>query len=421
MHLTVTELNYQIKHFLENNQALKDVTLEGEISNWKFSHGHYFFAIKDETSLIKCIIYASTASRITEIINIKDGAKVVITSSINVYPKRGEYSLIVTQISLLGLGALHQKYLDTKKYLAKKGIFDQKYKKVIPQFPRNIGIVTSPTGAAVEDIVRNCQRRWPIAKLTLFPVVVQGPKAASSIANSIKQINDDFLTEIDVLIIGRGGGSFEDLFAFNELNVLKAIFYSKIPIIAAIGHENDESLAEFVADAKASTPTGAAEIATPNINALIDSMDIYHNRLVSAISNKFNIVQNQFNHLSTIFSKNQTIANFEKSFNDKLVKFNNLLVTKFDHINSKTDVKTMQLKNAIKNLWINKHHNFTLFSEKLDLLNPQLTIAKGYAAIEIKGKVIKSINEIKINDKIKLRLIDGSAIATINQLTKTKE
>ncbi len=415
MKLTVTELNRKIKLILENNQELIDVILEGEISNLKLSNGHYFFAIKDEHSLIKCIIYSSNAKNIP---NIENGAKVIIRSSISVYPKRGEYSLIVKTLALSGIGALHQKYLDTKKFLTAKGVFNNKYKKVIPKFPLNIGIVTSATGAAVEDIIKNCHRRWPIAKLWLFPAIVQGPKSATNIATIIKKINEDFLNTIDVLIIGRGGGSFEDLYSFSELVVVKAIFYSKIPIIAAVGHENDESLSEFVADMSASTPTGAAEAATPNINKLIESMDISHNRLQTLINNKLNIAKNNLKISMKALLQNRTIMKLENSITNKAEQLQNLAHDKLKVFNTKINNQYFKINNSINKLIVNKSHNFTLSDQKLNIINPKTTLSKGYAALEVNGKIIKSINDININDKIRLTLLDGNALATVNKINK---
>ncbi len=417
MNFTVTELNRKIKSILENNQTLKDVVLEGEISNLKLSNGHYFFAIKDEHSLIKCIIYSSVAKNIT---SIKNGNKVIAHSSISVYPKRGEYNLIVKSLELLGLGALHQKYLNTKKYLENKGVFNNKYKKNIPKFPTNIGIVTSATGAAVEDIIKNCTRRWPIAKLWLFPAIVQGQKSAKNIATIIKKINEDYLNKIDVLIVGRGGGSFEDLYSFSELEVVKAIFYSKIPIIAAVGHENDESLSEFVADMSASTPTGAAEAATPNIFQLTELMDIFNNRLQTLINNKFNIMKNNLQSSIKALLRNRTILKLDNSINQKSEKLKINIINKLKSFNDDVNYKNIKINNTINKMMVNKSHNFILFSQKLNILNPKSTLNKGYAALEINDKIIKSINDININDKIKLTLLDGQAEATIDKIRKIK-
>ena len=269
-YLTVTALTKYIKYKFDHDTNLKEVLLEGEISNFKHnSRGHFYFTLKDENASISAIMFATQASNVK--FEPTDGMKVYVKGSLSVYEASGSYQIYVTEMKSDGIGDLYLAYERLKKELERKGLFDQAHKKPIPRFPKTVGVITSPTGAAVRDIIKTIERRYPLCSVVLYPAIVQGDKAKDDVVKQINKANKDRIC--DVLIIGRGGGSIEDLWAFNERVVAKAIYDSEIPIISAVGHEIDFTIADYVADIRAATPTAAAEIATPNITNLIENIN----------------------------------------------------------------------------------------------------------------------------------------------------
>ena len=283
-YLSVTALTKYIKYKLEGDTHLKQIYLKGEISNLtKHSRGHYYFSLKDENAQIKAIMFSSATKSLA--FDPKDGDKVLAYGAISVYEPSGSYSIQIYQMEPDGIGALYLAYEKLKEELEEKGYFSQTRKKPIPKYPSAIGVITSPTGAAIRDIIHTIERRYPLTKLILYPALVQGDTAKESIRDQINKANQDSL--VDVLIVGRGGGSIEDLWAFNERVVAEAIYASKIPIISAVGHETDFTISDFVSDLRAPTPTAAAELATPDKNTLMRTVETFKETLNSRISTIF--------------------------------------------------------------------------------------------------------------------------------------
>ena len=328
-YLSVSVINRYIKHIIDTDINLQRVFIKGEISNFKaHSTGHLYFSIKDETSKINAIMFNGNARKLN--FNPTDGAKVLITGRISVYEATGNYQIYVDEMIEDGVGNLYIAFEKLKKQLAAEGLFDSKYKKPIPKYPTKIGVVTANTGAAIKDILSTIKRRFPIGQVILFPSLVQGDNAAKDIVKKIKLANT---YDLDVLIVGRGGGSIEDLWPFNEEIVARAIFDSKIPVISAVGHEVDFTIADFVADLRAPTPTGAAEMAVPNLvdlNKYIEQLKI---RLSSDIIKKINIQKLNLDSLrNSYILKNPSILFENKKQNLDLIsnKINELLVKKLE-------------------------------------------------------------------------------------------
>ncbi len=286
-YLTVTSLTRYLKYKFENDENLRKVFLKGEISNFKaHTTGHLYFSIKDETSKINAIMFKSNASKLNFMP--VEGMKVLVTGSVRVYEATGNYQIYVDELIEDGIGNLYVAFEELKKKLTKEGLFDSKYKKALPKIPNKVGIVTAKTGAAIKDILSTIKRRYPLCETYLFPCLVQGENAPSDIVNKIKQADK---YNLDVLIVGRGGGSFEDLNCFNDEEVARTIFACNTPVISAVGHEIDFTIADYVADFRAPTPTGAAEIAVPNIIDLKNILKQYNIRLNEAMMNKTNYLK----------------------------------------------------------------------------------------------------------------------------------
>ena len=294
-YISVTQLTRYIKYKIDNDVNLNEVFLKGEISNFKaHSRGHYYFTLKDEGSRINAIMFSS-ATRNVKFIP-QDGMKVLVTGKISVFEATGQYQIYVNEMLEDGIGNLYIAYEQLKKKLQEEGLFDEKYKKPIPKIPNRVGVVTAPTGAAIKDIISTIKRRWPLTEIYLFPALVQGEDAKEDIVRQIKRADE---YNLDTLIVGRGGGSIEDLWAFNEEIVARAIFECKTPVISAVGHEIDFTIADFVADLRAPTPTGAAEMAVPQLSDVTKYLNQINIRLNNTISNKINQNKRKLNDLMT--------------------------------------------------------------------------------------------------------------------------
>lgn len=434
--LTVTQLNYQIKNLLEGQGLLQGFSLKGEISN--FTHhrsGHLYFALKDENSQVRAIMFQGHAKSLT--FSPKDGDKVTVTANISVYPPQGTYSLQVTSMQVDGAGELYLKYLELKNKLKSLGWFD-KPKKTIPKFPKNIGVVTSPTGAVIQDITNTVNRRYRLTNIILYPANVQGADASKMIANQIEKANTENI--VDVLIVGRGGGSLEDLWGFNELVTISAIYNSKIPIITAIGHETDDTISDLVSDLRAPTPTAAAEIATPNSFDLANQLKDYNENIKFKLTNILNKHQTSLVYLTErvekagplkkLFENKDKLSNLTKFLNNYFkqivninnnnlntykLKINNLspknkLTNSFDKIN--------QIKEKLgKNYYYileKQDNNLSLLQNKLIILNPMYQMKRGFTiTADTKGNIVKSVKHINKDELINVKFYDGDVDAKI--------
>ncbi|MDD5980289.1 MAG: exodeoxyribonuclease VII large subunit [bacterium] len=405
-YLTVTQINKYIKYKFDNDENLNLVYLKGEISNFKnHSTGHLYFTIKDETSRIMAVMFRNNASKIK--FNPVDGSKVLVVGRVGVYEANGNYQIYVEEMLEDGVGNLAIEFEKLKKKLSEKGYFDDKYKKPIPKFPKKIGIITATTGAAIRDIITTINRRYRNVELDIFPCLVQGVDAKNDIVRNLKIANN---FDLDLIILGRGGGSIEDLWAFNEEIVAEAVFKSKIPIISAVGHEIDFTISDFVADLRAPTPTAAAELAVPNTIELITYINQLNIRKNKSILNIINKKREKLDALKTSY----ILKNPQSIYEVKAQKIDNLIekliyVTSskitnnkniLDNLNNKKDV-------LIKNILDKKTNRYLNILNKLEPLNPILTIKRGYTITKKDDKSLSSIKDVFENDLIKTTLNDG--------------
>ena len=389
--ISVTDLSKYIKEKIAGDEVLNNVLVKGEISNYKHHYtGHLYFTLKDENSLIKCIMFRSAAVNLK--FEPKDGMKVMVFGTVSVFERDGVYQIYCKAMQEDGMGSLYKAYEEMKARLEKEGLFEQSHKKKIPMFPKCIGVLTSNTGAVIRDIINVSTRRNPNVYIKLLPVPVQGEGAAEKIAEAIKIMNDKKLA--DVIIVARGGGSLEDLWPFNEEIVARAIYDSELPIISAVGHETDFTIADFVADLRAPTPSAAAELAVPNISDIMLKLESYNNRYKLALKKKVEFMR----------------LRYEKCMNSRVFK------EPLQKINEKymlIDMKVKSMQNSISNIYNAKKTNMVKHIAKLDALSPLKTLTRGYSIIQLEGKVVKSVNQLKKDDEVVLKLVDGQAKAKI--------
>lgn len=389
--VTVTQLNKYLKDRFDEDENLNAILVKGEISNFKNHYtGHLYFTLKDENSLIKCIMFKSYAEKLT--FKPKDGMKVMVFGTVSVFERDGVYQIYAKSMMEDGIGDLHEQFEQLKAKLEKEGLFEQSHKKIIPLYPNVIGVLTSQTGAVIRDIINVSTRRNPNVYIRLLPVPVQGPGAAEQIADKIRIMNEKKLA--DVLIIGRGGGSLEDLWPFNEEIVARAIYDSELPVISAVGHETDFSISDFVADLRAPTPSAAAELAVPNISDILLKLQNYNLRYKNALKKKIEIMKLRYEKCM-----------MNKVFKDPLQNIHEKYIS-LDMINK-------SLQNSINNkVQISKTKMVELIT-KLDSLSPLKTLTRGYSILEKDNKIVKSVKSLNINDEISIRLIDGNAKAKV--------
>ncbi len=438
--ITVSALNNYLKRKFDADVHLGHVYLKGEISNCKIhSRGHIYFSLKDETSVISAIMFDRDAKMIN--FEPKDGTKVFAEGKVTVYEGSGKYQIVVSKMQPDGIGELYIAYEKLKKELEKEGLFKPEYKKPIPKYPKRIGIVTAPTGAAIRDILSTIKRRFPIAETILFPALVQGENAKTSIVN---QINAAQNYELDVLIVGRGGGSIEDLWAFNEEIVARAIYASKIPTISAVGHEVDFTIADFVADLRAPTPTGAAEIAVPNMMDVYKLLENFKIRLQTNVTKKIEFGTKKLESLKNAYVLKNPMAVYEvkeqklsilmdklesctltllESSRASLANIVGSYVLKnplsfYEKDKEKLSTLDTRLRMAIKTYSQNRTSQYELLLEKMELLNPLGILKKGYAVVSKDDATLTDVDNLKKNDTINIRLHRGSIIAKVEE---TKE
>ena len=415
-YITVTQLTRYIKYKIDNDVNLNEVFLKGEISNFKaHSRGHFYFTLKDETSRINAIMFASNTKKIKFMP--EDGMKVLVTGKISVFEANGGYQIYVNDMLEDGVGNLYIAFEQLKKKLEQEGLFRKEYKKQIPKIPTRVGVVTAPTGAAIKDIISTIKRRWPLAEIILFPSLVQGENAKEDIVRQIEKAKD---YNLDTLIVGRGGGSIEDLWPFNEEIVARSIFECNIPIISAVGHEIDFTIADFVADLRAPTPTGAAELAVPQKQDVENYLMQLKIRLNKQIQHKININKQKLEEVKSRYIFQNPIAIYQAkelqfdSIIERLKSSSKLLITNKEK-KFLTVMKSYIIENPLKITELKKNKYLQIIS-KLETLSPLLTIKRGYSMTKKDGKVITSTKELKIKDKLEITLTDGTINAEVTKI-----
>ena len=389
--VTVTQLNKYLKDKFDEDENLGAILVKGEISNFKNHYtGHLYFTLKDEKSLIKCIMFKTYAERLG--FKPIDGMKVMVFGSVSVFERDGVYQIYVKSMMEDGMGDLHEKFEQLKAKLDQEGLFDDVHKKPIPLYPKIIGVLTSQTGAVIRDIINVSTRRNPNVYIRLLPVPVQGPGAAEQIAEKIKIMNENKLA--DVLIIGRGGGSLEDLWPFNEEIVARAIYESELPIISAVGHETDFTIADFVADLRAPTPSAAAELAVPDVYELENKINNYKNRYRLALKKKVELMKLRYEKCM----KSRVFTDPTRKIKDM-----NIILDSF--------VQRLEVK--VRDIQKSSHTSYVELVTKLDTLSPLKTLTRGYSLTEKDNKIVKSVKDLKKDDKVKIKLHDGEKAAVI--------
>ncbi len=391
MAISVTELNSYIKNKIADDEYLNNVLIKGEISNFKNHYtGHMYFTLKDENSLIKCVMFKTYAQKLNFMP--KDGMKVFVLGGVSVFERDGVYQIYVKAMQEDGVGILYKKYEELKQRLEQEGYFAEEHKKAIPQMPKIIGVLTSQTGSVIRDIINVSTRRNPNVNIRLYPVPVQGEGAAEKIADGIKFMNKNQLA--DVLILARGGGSLEDLWPFNEEIVAHAIYNSEIPVISAVGHETDFSISDFVADLRAPTPSAAAELAVPDVYEVKQKINSYQNRLRLSLVKKVEIMKLRYEKCMSSRVFKEPLRNI----NDNYLK---------------VDTYIKKLENIIKTKQKEEKTKYVELVAKLDTLSPLKTLTRGYSLVEKNNNIIKSAKDVNTGDKIDLKFSDGTKQAEI--------
>lgn len=391
MAITVSDLNQYIKNKIADDEFLNNVLVKGEISNFKNHYtGHMYFTLKDENCLIKCIMFKSYAQKLAFMP--KDGAKVMVFGTVSVFERDGVYQIYVKAMEEDGLGDLYTKYLKLKKELEEQGYFEESHKKKIPIMPKVVGVLSSQTGSVIKDIINVSTRRNPKVYIRLLPVPVQGEGAAEKIAYGIDYMNKNNLA--DVLILARGGGSLEDLWPFNEKIVAQSIYESKIPIISAVGHETDFTIADFVADLRVPTPSAAAELAVPDIYEVKQRIQISQDRLRNSLIKKVELMKLRYEKCMSSSVLREPTRRINESY---------ILIDKY----------LKQLENTIKARQEKEKTKYIELIAKLDAYSPLKTLYRGYSIIEKEGKIVKKKEDLKKDDIIDIQLVDGKKVAKI--------
>ena len=406
-YLSISAITKYLKSRFDSDSNLQRVYLKGEISNFKaHSSGHFYFSLKDEGSKINAIMFRSSTSKV--LFKPVDGMKVLVSGRISIYEAMGSYQIYVDDMQEDGVGNLYVAFEELKKKLSNEGLFDDKYKKRIPKIPKRVGVITAPTGAAIRDILTTIKRRFPICETILFPTLVQGESAKDDIVRNIKRAEG---YDLDVLIVGRGGGSIEDLWAFNEEVVARAIFECDIPIISAVGHEIDFTISDFVADLRAPTPTAAAELAVPNMIELKKHINELKIRLNESINKKVNYSKLYLDSIKNSFViKNPMIMFDSKRQSLDLIydKLNNLILKNVDL--QKERLLRIKRSFVISNpsfLYRDEKNKLYNIISKLELLNPLNVLSRGYSITYYNDKTLKSIKNVKKSDMISVKVLDG--------------
>lgn len=420
-YLTITAITRYLKYKLDSDEHLKNVFLKGEISNFKaHSTGHLYFSLKDETSKINAIMFSANAKKLK--FRPQDGSKVLLVGRISVYEATGNYQIYVEDMIEDGVGNLYIAYEKLKAELAKEGLFDDSHKKKIPKIPSKVGIITAPNGAAIKDIISTIRRRFPLCETILFPSLVQGENAASDIVKNIK-LADTY--DLDVLIVGRGGGSIEDLWPFNEEIVARAIYEANVPIISAVGHEVDFTIADFVSDLRAPTPTGAAELAVPNQTDVLKHIEQLRIRANENIYKKINYQKLYLDSLKNSFVIKSPMIMYEnkkQKLDMNLEKIKNLINNILEVRKSKFNLlKSNYLLNNPNEIYKHQQIRLENIIDKLNIINPLNTLKRGYTLTYSNDNIVKDIKDIKVGNVIKTRFTNGTVESTVTNIKEVKD
>lgn len=393
--LTISQINEYIRSVLDKDSLLSEVAVRGEISNYKmYPSGHHYFTLKDEGSALKCVMFKGSALRLR--FRPENGMKVIAVGKVSVFPRDGAYQLYCSTLALDGIGDLHAAFEQLKAKLGAQGLFDPSHKQKLPVFPGVIGIVTSSAGAAIHDMLRILKKRYPLTKVRLFPVRVQGAEAPGEIAAAIRYANHYKLA--DLLIVGRGGGSMEDLWAFNDEKVAYAIFESRIPVISAVGHEPDVTISDFVADLRAATPSNAAELAVPDQNALRQTLDSMSDAMATVLHRQIHNAQKHLNMLAESAPMKSPLSYFENR--QRALEL----------------LKNRMIASQEKNLSL-KRQSFVRYTAKLDAMSPLKVLSRGYAMAETEdGALLRNVAQIAPGDTVCVSVSDGSFHAKITKI-----
>ena len=391
--LSVKQLNLYVKSLIEGDVRLSNVTVTGEISNFKnhYQSGHFYFTLKDNDASIRCVMFRVNASRVG--FAVKDGQKVLITGRVSLYEKDGQYQLYAESMHEIGLGDISLQFQQIKEKLSKEGLFDEENKRPLPQFPKRVAVITSDTGAAVQDILNISLRRFPLCEIILCPVSVQGENAVPSMLDALDRVYS--LSNCDAIIIGRGGGSIEDLWAFNSEALARKIYESPIPVISAVGHETDFTICDFVSDLRAATPSAAAELVFPDMSEIISLLNKRDTALKNALISKYNLSCARFN------------AVLDKPIFKNPVRL-------IESRNEQLDYLLDKMLSAFNNNFKNQQSRLSNAVAKLDALSPLKVLSRGYSIAEINGKVLTSVNDAELGDRLALNFSDGKLLCTVD-------
>jgi exodeoxyribonuclease VII large subunit len=408
-YVTVSQLNRSIKNILDQQENLKNIRITGEISNLKIHQsGHWYFTLKDEFSRISGVMFASKANLVK--VKVKDGDKVNLVADLSVYETAGNYQLYINKLELAGAGNLYLEFEKLKKKLAEEGLFKDDHKIVLPKFPKTIGVISAPKGAVVKDIITTTLRRWPYAQIVIIPTLVQGGEAAKAIVAALALADT---MNFDVIICGRGGGSIEDLWPFNEEIVARQIYRTNTPIVSAVGHETDYTIADFVADVRAPTPTAAAELVTPDLLNVKKEISNLISNLNNSLINGLVLSRNKLNTIAnkTVFTKPEMIYANKRfqldNLHTKIIKNQQILQ---NSIKNKLSTFLTSLKNQTTNNVIKINSKLKVYNGKLDTLGPNGVLSRGYAIIRQEDKAISNLNQIKLDKEVDVIMKDGKLI-----------
>lgn len=392
--LTVSQLNDYVKLFLESNPKLKNIYLMGEVSGVTYHpSGHIYFTLKDDTDTIKAVMFRSYAGRLR--FRIENGMRILCMGNITLYKAGGSYQINVTEVQPDGIGALSIAFEQLKHKLELEGLFDSSRKKQIPYLPNRIGVITAPQGAAVRDILNILKRRCALSEVVFYPSLVQGPGAANQLIQAIQLMNN--AKKIDVIIIGRGGGSIEDLWAFNDEGLARAIAESNIPIISAVGHETDFTICDFVSDLRAPTPSAAAELAVPDCEQILETLNTMEHRVLMSVTNMIDRYRNKLEY----YTSKDCLKDPENYIDVQLMRL---------------DLLTQKFSNISERILEDSNHKFISLVSKLDMLSPLKVLGRGYAIPQMNGKIIKSIYDVEIGDIVQLKVSDGELSCEIKEI-----